>query len=169
MSDAATKTCSKCGEVKAVVAFRKIGMQCKVCLNAAARKRYEVNPEKVAANSKKWRQANPEKARANSAKWEKSNKDQRIAKRREWNLKNRKKRAQQESARRQANLERARERERLVRERLPDSYVRNKVSKLTGLEYINVPPELIKVKRKHLQILRKLKEKTDEHKVKKSR
>ena len=155
MSDAATKTCSKCGDVKAFDAFKKIGMQCKSCLNEMARKRYEINPERVAANSKKWRQANPEKVIANYLKWEQGNRDKRVAKQKEWAIKNRRKRAQQQS-----------KRDGLLRKNLAESYLRNIVSRTTGIEYAVVPQALIEVKRKHLQILRKLKEKPNEQQSK---
>lgn len=89
------KTCSKCGETKAVVEFGKKasardGLQysCKACGKVADAKWLAANPEKAKARNAKWYAentdkkraidaarwaANPEKSRVQSAKWATAN------------------------------------------------------------------------------------------------
>lgn len=162
MSDAATKTCSKCGEIKAVELFRDRRNQCKCCevlafkvwakenpekVKTLKRESYRKNKEKILVAQKKYRQKNiesiREKNRKRSIEYAAKNPEKRRMTRRKTNAKS--------------------------VERLSQYYVRNLVAASVGIPAELVVDSLIEVKRKHLQILRAMKEKTDEHKVKKSR
>ena len=70
------KTCNKCNEEKPFEDFyrdkaKKDGHNytCKVCSNAANKKRTQANPELKAAYCKKWNQANPDKVSVFKAKY----------------------------------------------------------------------------------------------------
>lgn len=92
-----TKTCTKCGEIKALDEFSKdsskcdgLGSHCKACnklSNAAWRSlnhdrkkasdaaRYAKNPERASVSAAKWRAANKERKKASDAAWRKANSD----------------------------------------------------------------------------------------------
>lgn len=74
------KTCTKCGEAKAVAEFSKnaqkrdgLRCSCKACDNASNAKWFAANPEKKREYDVSWRATNPDKARAKSAKWKAAN------------------------------------------------------------------------------------------------
>ncbi len=62
------KTCTKCGETKALTEFHKkkasrdgLRTQCKSCRNVIQKAYCKANPEKVKAGQKAWRETNKEK------------------------------------------------------------------------------------------------------------
>lgn len=70
-----TKTCTKCGETKALTEFYVnkgcvggVSSQCKACHRIASKQRYLANPEKVIARARVWAEANPEKRKTICAK-----------------------------------------------------------------------------------------------------
>lgn len=76
------KTCSKCGETKALAAFSKekrsrdgLRRVCKVCARANNKAWYEKNKERERANSKAWYEKNKERARVNDKAWREQNRD----------------------------------------------------------------------------------------------
>jgi len=196
MSGAATKTCSKCGEVKAVELFRRDRNQCKGCSSieykvwyekniqyargraaqwskdnaekrlATRRKFKEDNPEKHKANLKRYREKSrekyPEKHRVASAKWALENPEKRKAIARKSAIANREKKNAQSKRARQQNPAIYKDYFRRKCENLDDSYVKQLVASYAGISTDKVPKQLIEVKRKHLQILRAIKETKNE-------
>lgn len=162
MSDAATKTCGKCGEVKSLVMMLKKGNSCKACAAAYSKAWYEANRKTRIAKSTDWKKANPDSVREYQKKYHAANQE--------------KKRAYAK-ARHTANREDDNARARRWREEHPTAlaswkadqrkalssyYVKRLISERTGLPPSRIQIELIEVKRKHLQILRKIKELTNE-------
>lgn len=136
MSDAATKTCSKCGEVKAVESFSKKQRYCKVCASQYFASWRLVNHEKTASYSKNWRLANREKALKATQNWAQANPDKKKA---------------SETRITKFHVD-----------TLSEKYVKTLISRRTDIPHADIPVELIEVKRKHLQILRAIKEMKDE-------
>lgn len=174
------KTCSKCGEVKAVELFRRNRNQCKMCRAEWARKWAADNPEKVVESNKKWVKQNRAKVAENHRSWREKNIERALkneSKSREKNREktrekarhNQPKRAQYCKLWKRNNSEKVKLYDAKSVANLADSYVRDKVRRCVEVNGIGIPPELIEVKRKHLQILRALKEKPNEHKIQKSR
>ena len=145
------KTCGKCKTEKPLTDFykhNKWGTQysCKVCQKdgriynkekqcIAAKKWRAKNPEKAKSKVKRWRANNPEKVRAAKRKWDKENRDK--SKQRVYQMKWAKANPDGDGC-----------------SRLTDGYV----SALLGMKASECATELIKAKRLHLQIKRKLKE-----------
>ena len=127
-----TKQCSKCGEVKEVEFFRQTRRSCKACDELQKKKYRESNRERYLEACKKYRESNEEKHRKACKKHYESNKE----KYREYKTK--------------------------ARATLSDSYIKAAICYATGIPVYAVPQFLIEVKRKHLQILRKIKEPTNE-------
>ena len=157
-----TKTCSKCGEVKAVEMFVARRCQCKVCTRAAGRawreknsayqkEYFQKNKMKLLAQQKCYVQKNRKKTNEYKSKWQKSNPDVRRA-----SAKKRK------AADEERFSERSRAANKKSRSKLNDGYVAEKITKQTCLARHLITPELIEVKRKHLQLLRKIKELTND-------
>lgn len=76
------KTCTKCGEIKALTEFGKHASRhdglrswCKPCNRAAASEWQVSNPEKNKERSAEWRAANPDRAAAGCAKWVAANRE----------------------------------------------------------------------------------------------
>ena len=79
------KTCSKCGEVKAVSEFYSgRARPCKKCISADGAAYCKANPEKVVARSAAYRKANHEKAAAYKAAYRKENPEKHAAKNAAW-------------------------------------------------------------------------------------
>jgi len=68
-----TKTCTKCGEEKALDCFSKNQSWCKACSFEYTRKYYKANPEKCNERQRKYRKANPEKFNERQRKHRKAN------------------------------------------------------------------------------------------------
>lgn len=79
-----TKACSKCGVVKQLSAFSLRSAapdghraDCKDCVRAQDRERYQSNPEPAKRRSKTWYLANPERAAELRRQWALANQDKR--------------------------------------------------------------------------------------------
>lgn len=90
------KTCSKCGETKALELFKKskqckdgLSSWCKACHAAEGRTRYAADPDPKKEKNSKWSKANPEHHKALQRSWYYSNKDEQNKKSRDYNVKNR--------------------------------------------------------------------------------
>jgi len=127
--NAQLKTCSKCGEVKAVEMFSLGRRKCRSCMNLANKMYREANKEKERARGKKRREARMENELAYAKKWREENHALILQKGNAW------------------------------REGLDDGYVRALIAQTLGVSSAAIPSELIELKRKHLQILRAIKEK----------
>lgn len=166
MSDAATKTCSKCGEIKESGLFPKARLRCRDCLNERLRQYRARNPEQVkesrkksntknfisnAACEKRWRSRNSEKVSALQRKWRSENKEKRRKALEKWKSENQErfKRLQSNWAKKSAS-------------ELSDKYVADLIVKSTKMPLVLISQELIEVKRNHLQLVRKIKELTNE-------
>ena len=87
--EATMKTCTKCGESKALSEYHKDGRfglkaVCNKCRAAKERKYYEANKEKIAAKAKKYREENKEKIAAGYKKWYEANKEKKAATHKKW-------------------------------------------------------------------------------------
>lgn len=73
------KTCTKCEVGKDESEFPprkgKLGAQCRLCVNDAARAWRRANPEKTQEASRRWREANPDKAKEACRRWLEANSD----------------------------------------------------------------------------------------------
>ena len=85
------KTCTKCGETKALTEFHKdkrarLGRRsaCKNCIKASDKARYEANKEEKKAYSKAYREANPEKVKACKKAWYEANPEKAKASDKAW-------------------------------------------------------------------------------------
>ena len=108
------KTCSKCGAEKEIGEFYlsprgKPLAECKACSKARSRASVLANPERVAANQKRFHELHPEKAAEYAKKWQAENHEQVRATQNAWRRANPEKRAATESRQRAANPERYRE------------------------------------------------------------
>jgi hypothetical protein len=139
---------------------------------------YHKHRERELENSKKWRDANKGWIQNYNAEYHAQNKDQIRERKRAWRIANPELRNQREricyaanpevrrkaskvwrdknidAVRQQANL-----RGKRYRETFADTYVNNKLRRGLRLKGVKMPPELIELKRAHLQIKRELKEK----------
>ena len=180
-----TKTCSKCGEVKAVEMFSmsrsKRRSICKACESIYSKIYYETNREIVAKRHRDYCQANLEKGAKQSRDYRKKNADRvartskafrqrnrskEVARAKKYRQENAGKIAAQSSQRyianKPKNIQRDKSNARKHRQELSKNYVKRLIAAATGCEFKNIPPELIEVKRKHLQLLRKIKELTND-------
>ena len=134
-----TKTCSKCGDVKAVEMFRKRRTKCRLCEAYEQRVYAKNNPEKVKALRKKYIQKNTAKEKARQKKYH------------------------------EENPERSKEQHKKAKDELRDSYIKVLLTLQLRCKASELPSELIEVKRKHFQVLQKIKEMTDERQSKNPR
>tara|TARA_R110000824_G_scaffold139589_1_gene304803 strand:+ start:74 stop:883 length:810 start_codon:yes stop_codon:yes gene_type:complete len=97
----AMKTCSECGEEKALTAeyFHRrrsavSGYQspCRICKNKRAKKYREANREKVLAGQKKWREENRDKLLAYGKEYREQNREKCVASVKKWQESNRERR-----------------------------------------------------------------------------
>lgn len=142
------KTCSKCGEVKAVEMFLRRGLWCKACAAIYARDHREKNRDAYRSHYKKSN---------------KKNNESRTIRHREYVEKNKEKIASHRTAYQARNREKIKQQKNLLRQSLSDGYVREIIVSAAGSLRCEIPEQLIEVKRKHLQILRKLKEATNDN------
>lgn len=140
MSDAATKTCSKCGEVKAVELFPKARCRCQRCFREKQKEWYEANSQRINAKRKEAYRADSTKFSIYNKKYWEANREKLVAS--------------------------SKVKSKAYREGLSDGYVAQRIAQRVGLRANLIPAQLIEVKRKHLQILRKLKEKPNEQQSK---
>lgn len=172
------KTCSKCGEVKAVHFFRTGYRGCKSCAAIAQKKWVANNQEKEKARVKRYREKYPEKERERVKKYYEAKKDQLKAKRiglgeagivarraavKKYTEANKDRVKERLARHRRKNRGKIREKTKANREKLVGSYLKAVIHRTTGIPEREVPDFLIEVKRKHLQILRKLKEATHDN------
>lgn len=162
MSDAATKTCFTCGMVGALEMFLKKQNMCKTCATAYRKAWYQAHQEESIAKStayakrhqnatreyqKKWRAENVQKKQDLDRGWYVANRDEALARLRRWKEEN-------------PGVDTAWRRN--SRETLAPHYIKSLIARRTGMSESLIPPELIEVKRKHLQILRAIKETKNE-------
>ena len=163
------KTCTKCGEVKALAAFskdkgKKDGLHgvCKQCRSDAYAAYKKSNPEKFKALKSAWNKANPEKVKAHRVKYYKDNAGK-IATR---NAAYYKANAEKINHRVAANTDTERQRDYSAKRAaaMSGSYVRNALRIPAAA---SIAPELISLKREQLETYRlakQLKQATkDEH------
>lgn len=105
------KTCSKCGETKAIEAFHKhkggkfgVAGHCADCDRLRGKRYRENNPERWLQKNRNYRKNSPEKDRASKRKWAKNNKQLIAEKDRRYKENNRELLAHREHVRR-AHLE----------------------------------------------------------------
>jgi hypothetical protein len=142
------KTCSKCGETKALGFFCKnkecndgFRPRCKECMNSYGREFRKKNPDKCREYYRKNREKNREKIRVTSKKYYEKNKD---------------KINEYGKERREKNPEKIREIRKVYIENLPEKYVIKQITQGTGLSASSIPQELIELKRVQIQITREL-------------
>ena len=141
-----TKTCCKCGEVKALgeYSFRKdenrYASHCKKCVCERTNKWNLENPERRTEKDKMWHSKNRHKSNTHKYQWMKKNKDK-------WHA------AQAINNKKQID-------------ELRDAYVASQL----GMRVKDAPPSLIELKRQQLlihratkQLIETIKEKQDEH------
>ena len=88
-----TKACSKCGVVQPLSAFSLRSdspdghrADCKECVRAQDRERYQSNPEPAKQRAKTWYLANPERAADSRRQWALANQDKRSEVMKRWVL-----------------------------------------------------------------------------------
>lgn len=149
------KRCPTCKEVKPRGEFNKdaskkdgLSNLCKECNRAKSRKWRAENPEKERASTRKWYAENREKHRAIGRKWEAENREKYRARKRRWAAE---------------NPEKVRESSRKRVEDLRPHYVKQVLTDL-GLPPVVIEenPELIELKRLHIQLTRKINQKKKE-------
>lgn len=150
------KTCSKCGEVKALSEFYKNCSPCKNCKDLHVAAYRKANPEKAAARNANWRKANPEKVAAAQAAYRKKkpeNPEKAAARKAAWrkaNPENPKERNDRNSAWRKKNPEKlAANRSAygfVERAELRPSYV----ARMLQIPVSQLTPELLELKREQL-------------------
>jgi ABC-type nitrate/sulfonate/bicarbonate transport system substrate-binding protein len=111
----------------------------------------EANPENSRASTKAWKKANPEKVKAYSKAWKKANPEKVKAYCKAWREANPEKAKANEKAWREANRQKVAVKNKVKIESLTDGYIAN----VLGMPIAQIPPELIKAKRKQLLLLRK--------------
>ena len=161
-----TKDCVTCGQTKDVNDFPPASNKCKVCkrtyhqqwasataehLRARREARYAANREAELASAKQWAIDNRERSNAIKKRWAERNQD--YMKARYARLKA----AAPDSVRRKG-----RESVKRASDELHDHLVRTRLAKAAGVPRELITDEMVNVKRKHTQILRKLKEYKDE-------
>lgn len=156
-----TKVCSKCKVEKALTGFGKrqassdgFRSQCKLCDKEDKLKYRKINAKKVRAYMANWRKKNKEKVKEDFAIWAKNNQEQRKERLSNWRKKNKDKEKEWRICYYKNNREDILMSSKVNIINLSDSYVRSKL-KLTKDQ---ATPELIELKRTHLQISRYLKE-----------
>lgn len=109
------KTCTKCGKSKPATAeffyshketSDKLRPDCKACLLARSRARYEANKERAAETSRAWYQANKEKMAEYNREYYQANKEKMKEQSREWGIANRDKKREHNRAYVQRHRER---------------------------------------------------------------
>jgi len=117
------KTCTKCGELKPAIEFRRdkkakggLRAQCKTCDAEYQREYREANPEKTAEYLREYRKANREKLAGYNREWYKANLERAAKCSREHYKANREKVAERTRKWRRANPEKAAEHSRKYRE-----------------------------------------------------
>lgn len=140
-----TKTCSKCGEVKAVEDFYSRYNQCKTCFLAQQSKYRKEHLEKYRGYSAKYRKEHQEKERECKAKYYKEHVE---------TIRERKAKYYKEHwyAIHEYGVKRAVE--------MPDSYIRNLLANGSPVHGLQLPCALLEAKRIQLKINRYLKEMT---------
>jgi hypothetical protein len=150
------KTCSKCGESKGLEGFYKGSCKyarasyCKLCQKDNAIK-YEEKVKKIKTNRAKWCANNKEKYKSYTAKWRKEN-PEKIA---SWRKNNKEKIRDYNKKWREKNPDKYIDYQAKAREELKDSYILD-LLKGGGEKNIDIPQELIELKRIQLQIKREI-------------
>ena len=155
------KTCSKCGEVKAVAEFRLHRASCKKCAlayevayrkanhekEAARHAAYrKANHEKVAASQAARRKASHEKVLASQAAYRKANHEKVLARNAAYRKANPKKVAASQAAYRKAIPEKISADNKLYASEMRPSYIAGVI----GIKVAQLPPELLALKREQL-------------------
>jgi len=125
---------------------------------ACDRRHRLIHREEKIAYLKQYRENNREKVREGQKKYSEANKEKIKIRRSKWYAKNKKKVLAKLKKKRQEKPELYRNRGIGFRERLPDSYVRAVLSINLSMNGIDIPPELIKIKREQLKLYRLIKE-----------
>ena len=153
-----TKTCSKCGEVKAVEMFLKRKGQCKDCLAAWHVVYRKINKEKIGAREKNYRETHKQQIAERNRRYVSINFAGRKQYQQKWRQNNQDSLLKIERRRRQRDAIKIKQ----FRDSLPDCRVKQAIAAQIGVPANAIPPELVEVKRKHLQLLRKIKELTND-------
>lgn len=164
-----TKTCSKCGDVKAVEMFRKRRTKCRLCEAYEQRVYAKNNPEKVKALRKKYIQKNTAKEKARQKKYREENPEKAKASAKKYREANPGKEKARQKKYHEENPERSKEQHKKAKDELRDSYIKVLLTLQLRCKASELPSELIEVKRKHFQVLQKIKEMTDERQSKNPR
>ena len=137
-----TKTCTKCGEAKALTEFyakangkNGLAPTCKACEITRAAEWRAKNSEKCRARLAKWRAENPEKLRAQVTKWRANNPERNRTNCKKWGAE---------------NPEKVIAFSRRSRDNLSPSYVGTQL----GIPVAQLTPELLEAKRQQLEIHR---------------
>lgn len=123
------KTCSKCGEAKALTDFyrkarAKDGLQpsCKDCHNVTCRKYVVANPDKRRETTRKWRETNKDQIAESGRSYREANAEKEKERHRRYALENPQKELEKQRRWAKANREKARERSRRWRENNPQKF-----------------------------------------------
>lgn len=148
------KTCSKCGEVKALTEFYKNTAACKKCTRFAASAYVKANPEKAAAQRAAHYKANRDKYLSAAAAYAKANPEKAAASHTSWVKRNPEKVAAHSAARYaawiKANPEGEKNRRAVEVAELKPSYLR----RLLRTPISQLTPELLALKREQLTLKR---------------
>lgn len=143
--------------------FYERACRCKKCVILAQQKWIKANAEKHLSNVKKYQSENREKLRVYGERYRKTHKMQFRIYTKEYAARNKEKVALLAKDWIEKNPNASKVRHKKEAELLTEAYVRQLASKQLKCSSELIQPELIEVKRKHLQILRKLKEATNDN------
>jgi len=142
------KTCIKCGFVGDVSLFAKKLNQCKQC---------------ISKHKKEYREKNKEKIREQQGKHYKKNKEKIILQISVWSLKNKDKKSVYNKKYRKRNVDKINTYHGKLwseyRDNLDVRYIKKLLCNSAELKYLDIPPELIEMKRIEIAMLRELKNK----------
>jgi hypothetical protein len=168
-----TKVCTKCGVEKPFGEFNKrreakdgLRSSCRICQSIENKKHATKNKERAKERhkknypiwfaslsedrkqelkdrSKKWNENNRDKCNEKTRAWAEKNKEKVRAHNREWSRKHKKERREA----RQKNIE-----------KLAPCYVRGLIVQKSGLNTVDITPELLNVVTQHIKLKRKLRE-----------
>ena len=163
-----TKTCSKCGEIKAVEFFVKKRKVCVLCRKENCRiyyiSYYKKNRDRKIHKSREWYKKNKERHHVSTAKWKTENKElvkkskKKSAKK--YYEKNKDKLRQYATSYHKLNTQKAREKSKKHTDSISDKYTRKALRK-KGFTKDQITPDLIELQRAIIKLKRGVR--NDEH------